>query len=69
MAEHIHKTYTCDHCGADVPERQTPRSTLFAQLLLSTAAKPPATISKTFQFEDLCSVCVTAIAQFLTRPT
>lgn len=61
MAEHIHKSYTCDRCKADLGSelpRHSQRADVSASFNWSTGPGP------TFKWTDMCDECRAEVFAF-----
>lgn len=63
MAEHVHKTYTCDHCRTELESvpKHYPAITGRIEFIGEWA-------SVGFKFEHLCKPCHDKIWQFFGKP-
>lgn len=61
MAEHVHKTYTCDRCKASLgSERPKPSQGANVRASFNWSEGP----GPSFQWDDLCSDCRKAVFAF-----
>lgn len=61
MAEHIHLTYTCDRCKADLGEKRPYRD---QQAEVRAAFNYTEGPGPSFRWDDLCDACVSEVRAF-----